>query len=239
MSTELWHVRCGYELSFFCDNPYVGQASVSAYFRERSANPRAVVDDDLGESWVVQQINLDIREKLDGSRISKFSHERKNVFFKWSINKMLSKTLWTYLKHVPESVQIKRVALFVHLKSDGVLVVRSSILEFLHVDSRDTCSDQKGLMKGSVRENIQCNLKCRLFRFECGVQFVIAASNLETLFPWNKNIIKCLLLFICDTHDSAKKETTQFIYKQVYIDTISKDSELALNACNTFLKDNH
>ncbi|GKC79867.1 hypothetical protein Tco_1130641 [Tanacetum coccineum] len=147
---------------------------------------------------------------------------------------MMSRKLWTYLKHVPESVQIKRETLFVHLESDGVLVVRSSILEFLHVDSRDTCSDQKGLMKGSVRENIQYNLKCRFFRFECGAQFVIAASNLETLFPWNNSIVKCLLLFICDTHDSAKKESTRFIYKQVYTYTISKDSELALNACNAF-----
>ncbi|GKD66077.1 hypothetical protein Tco_1308185 [Tanacetum coccineum] len=123
---------------------------------------------------------------------------------------MLSKKLWTYLKHVPKIVEIKRVTLFVHLESDGVLVVRISILEFFHVDSRDTCSDQKGLMKGSVRENIQCKLKCWFFRFECGAQFVIAASNLETLFPWNKSIVKCLLLFFCDTHDSAKKESIQF-----------------------------
>ncbi|GJZ66607.1 hypothetical protein Tco_0623303 [Tanacetum coccineum] len=32
-----------------------------------------------------------------------------------------------FRQHVPESVQIKRVTLFVHLESDGVLVVRSRI----------------------------------------------------------------------------------------------------------------
>ncbi|GJZ24290.1 hypothetical protein Tco_0561749 [Tanacetum coccineum] len=65
----------------------------------------------------------------------------------------------------------------------SLMKARIYIPEFLHVDSRDTYSDQKGLMKGSVRENIQWNLKCWFFRFECGAQFVIAASNLETLFP--------------------------------------------------------
>nr|GEW67850.1 hypothetical protein [Tanacetum cinerariifolium] len=31
--------------------------------------------------------------------------------------------------------------------------------EFLHVDGRDTCSDQEGWIKRSERENIQSNLK--------------------------------------------------------------------------------
>ncbi|GJZ07758.1 hypothetical protein Tco_0542041 [Tanacetum coccineum] len=114
-------------------------------------------------------------------------------------------------KHVFLKVSIKGVSLCVQLESDGVLVVRSSIPEFLHVDSRDTCSDQEGLMKRSDRENIQCNLKCGFLMLECGAQSVVAASNLEMLFPWNKSIIKCLLLFFCDTHDSAKKESIQFI----------------------------
>ncbi|GJU35935.1 hypothetical protein Tco_1184289 [Tanacetum coccineum] len=100
---------------------------------------------------------------------------------------MLSRKLCTYLKHVPESVQIKRVTLFVHLEFDGVLVVRSSIPEFLHVDSRETCSDQKGLIKR------------------------ISTANHEMLFSWYKSIVQSLLLFFSETYDSAKKESIQFI----------------------------
>ncbi|GKE39963.1 hypothetical protein Tco_1463368, partial [Tanacetum coccineum] len=42
---------------------------------------------------------------------------------------------------------IKRVILFVHLEFDVVLVIGNSSLEFMHVDGRNTCSDQEGLIK--------------------------------------------------------------------------------------------
>ncbi|GJX98384.1 hypothetical protein Tco_0355403 [Tanacetum coccineum] len=40
----------------------------------------------------------------------------------------------------------RRIALLVHLESD-MLVVRGRSLEFMHVDSRDTCSDQECWIK--------------------------------------------------------------------------------------------
>ncbi|GKC57090.1 hypothetical protein Tco_1084688 [Tanacetum coccineum] len=75
-------------------------------------------------------------------------------------------------------MKIKRVSLSVQLKYDGVLVIGGSSPEFLHVDSRDTCCDQEGLIKKSDRENIQSNLKCGFLRIECGTQSVVATSNL-------------------------------------------------------------
>ncbi|GKC80433.1 hypothetical protein Tco_1131207, partial [Tanacetum coccineum] len=106
--------------------------------------------------------------------------------------------------------------------------------ELLHVDGRDTCRDQEGWIKRSERENIQSNLKGGFLGIECGAQSVVATANHKTLFPWNKSIVQSLLLFFSHTHDSAKKESIQFIYNQVYIVTIYRDPELALIANNTF-----
>ncbi|GJU14582.1 hypothetical protein Tco_1142548 [Tanacetum coccineum] len=97
--------------------------------------------------------------------------------------------------------QIKRISLCVQLEYGGMLVVRGSSLKFMHVDSRDTCSDQEGLIKRSERKNIQRNLKCGFLGLECGAQSVVTTFNLYTLFAWNKSIVKGLLLFFCDTHD--------------------------------------
>ncbi|GKA46961.1 hypothetical protein Tco_0739844 [Tanacetum coccineum] len=44
-------------------------------------------------------------------------------------------------------MKIKRISLCVQLESDGMLVVRGRSPEFMHVDSRDTCSDQEGWIK--------------------------------------------------------------------------------------------
>ncbi|GJW48448.1 hypothetical protein Tco_0080094 [Tanacetum coccineum] len=58
-----------------------------------------------------------------------------------------------------------------------MLVVRGRSLEFMHIDSRDTCSDQEGWIKRCERKNIQSNLKGRFFRLEYGAQSVVATSN--------------------------------------------------------------
>ncbi|GJU29633.1 hypothetical protein Tco_1173222 [Tanacetum coccineum] len=44
-------------------------------------------------------------------------------------------------------MKIKRISLCVQLKSDGMLVVRGRSPEFMHVDSKDTCSDLEGWIK--------------------------------------------------------------------------------------------
>ncbi|GKC18689.1 hypothetical protein Tco_1020839 [Tanacetum coccineum] len=85
---------------------------------------------------------------------------------------------WTNLKHISKSIQIKRISLCVQLESDGMLVVRGRSPKFMHVDSRDTCSDQEGCIKRCERKNIQSNLKGGFFRLECGAQSVVATSNL-------------------------------------------------------------
>ncbi|GKD55488.1 hypothetical protein Tco_1288875, partial [Tanacetum coccineum] len=52
-----------------------------------------------------------------------------------------------------------------------------SIPKLLHVDGRDTCSDQEGWIKRSNSENIQSNLKGGFLRLECGAQSVVATAN--------------------------------------------------------------
>ncbi|GJS60653.1 hypothetical protein Tco_0655437, partial [Tanacetum coccineum] len=55
--------------------------------------------------------------------------------------------------------------------------------EFLHVDGRDTYSDQESWIKRSERENIQSDLKGRFLGLECYAQSVVATSNRKTWFP--------------------------------------------------------
>ncbi|GJS63481.1 putative reverse transcriptase domain-containing protein [Tanacetum coccineum] len=116
-------------------------------------------------------------------------------------------------------VKIKRVILFVHLEFDAVLVIENSSPKFMHVDGRYTSRDQEGLIKRSERKNIQSNLKSGFLGLECSATFCSFNSQSLELFSWNKSIVKGLLLFFCDTYDSAKKESIQFIYT---IETFSR-----------------
>ncbi|GJQ95640.1 hypothetical protein Tco_0006779 [Tanacetum coccineum] len=75
-------------------------------------------------------------------------------------------------------MKIKRISLCVQLESDGMLVVTGGSLEFMHVDSRDTSSDQESWIKRSGRKNIKSNLKGGFFSLECGAQSVVATYNL-------------------------------------------------------------
>ncbi|GKC54165.1 hypothetical protein Tco_1076910 [Tanacetum coccineum] len=47
-------------------------------------------------------------------------------------------------------MKIKRISLCVQLESDGMLMVRGGSPEFMHVDSRDTSSDQESWIKRNV-----------------------------------------------------------------------------------------
>ncbi|GKB56826.1 hypothetical protein Tco_0913012, partial [Tanacetum coccineum] len=79
--------------------------------------------------------------------------------------------------HVSESFHIKGITLLVHLESYVMLLIGNYSLELLHVDGRDTGSDQEGWIKRSESENIQCNLKGGFLGLECGAQSVVATSN--------------------------------------------------------------
>ncbi|GJY85110.1 hypothetical protein Tco_0499136 [Tanacetum coccineum] len=107
------------------------------------------------------------------------------------------------MKHVSERIHIKGIAFLVHLESDVMLLIGNCSPKFLHVDGRDTCSDQEGWIKRSERENIQIDLKGRseseniqsnlkggFLGLECGAQSVVATTNRKTLFPWNKSIVQ-------------------------------------------------
>ncbi|GJU60927.1 hypothetical protein Tco_1238693 [Tanacetum coccineum] len=63
------------------------------------------------------------------------------------IYKLLSRKFWINMKHISESIKIKTISLSVQLESNGMLMVRGRSLEFMHVDSKDTCSDQEGWIK--------------------------------------------------------------------------------------------
>ncbi|GKD03939.1 hypothetical protein Tco_1178913 [Tanacetum coccineum] len=55
--------------------------------------------------------------------------------------------------------------------------------ELLHIDGRDTGSDQEGWIKRSESENNQSNLKCGFLGPECDAQSIVATANHKTLFP--------------------------------------------------------
>ncbi|GJS79296.1 hypothetical protein Tco_0729177 [Tanacetum coccineum] len=100
--------------------------------------------------------------------------------------KVLDKTIKLYLK-----VSYKGIALLVHLESNVMLLI------------------------GVESENIQEQLLGGfLGTLNVRAQSVVATANRKTLFPWNKSIVQSLLLFFSHTHDSAKKESIQFIYNQ-------------------------
>ncbi|GKB52220.1 hypothetical protein Tco_0902973 [Tanacetum coccineum] len=93
----------------------------------------------------------------------------------------MSKKFWTHLKHISESIQIKRISLCVQLESDGMLMVRGGSPEFMHVDSRDTNNDQESWIKRSERKNIQSNLKGGFFRLECGAQSMLGLKDFKMI----------------------------------------------------------
>ncbi|GJU15797.1 hypothetical protein Tco_1143763 [Tanacetum coccineum] len=109
--------------------------------------------------------------------------------------KVLDKTIKLYLK-----VSYKGIALLVHLESNVMLLI------------------------GVESENIQEQLLGGfLGTLNVRAQSVVATANRKTLFPWNKSIVQSLLLFFSHTHDSAKKESIQFIYNQGYTDIANSD----------------
>ncbi|GKE00778.1 hypothetical protein Tco_1388761, partial [Tanacetum coccineum] len=59
---------------------------------------------------------------------------------------------WTNQKHVSESFHIKGIAFLIHLESDVMLLIGNCSLKLLHIDGRNTGSDQEGWIKRS--ENV-------------------------------------------------------------------------------------
>ncbi|GKB24075.1 hypothetical protein Tco_0863476 [Tanacetum coccineum] len=129
--------------------------------------------------------------------VAKFSYESKYFLFKWRIYKLMSKKCLTHLKHIYESIQIKRISLCVQLESDGMLMVRGSSPEFMHVDSRDTNNDQESWIKRSERKNIQSNLKGGFFRLECGAQSMLGLKDFKMILRVTTAQLQLLSDYYC------------------------------------------